>query len=78
MGFDDIPEAVIDYIRGAFGGEPTLDQILVTELSAAPAAFLRRGRSLLISRPTGSAAAGCTIGGRFKTLQTVQLLCLGC
>lgn len=58
IGFSDIPEAVIDYVRSVFGAandkvsraltdhpsmhEPMLDQILVTELTAAPPAFFAR------------------------------------
>lgn len=58
IGFSDIPEVVIDYVRSVFGAandkvsralsdhpsmhEPMLDQILVTELTAAPPAFFAR------------------------------------
>lgn len=60
LGFSDIPEVVIDYVRNVFGAandkvsrvmdvhpsmhEEFLDQTLITELSAAPPAFFAAER----------------------------------
>jgi hypothetical protein len=79
-GFADIPEVLIDYVRGVFAvandkvsktmdahpsmHEESLDHILIMELSAAPLPSSPTSASALPSSRTGLGGVRCGIVGR--------------